>query len=205
MKKTALVLALVGATGYGAYRWISSDDARPAATTDGEQLVLDRIWIDHMPKNDRDTIQFFAAITEEPFGVFQAASSWKGQYELFRYQASGNELRIVYPQTNERERHAHEVGGDQDALAIVAIGDHAGDRRREEDRQDRCRIDERGRARTARQARDEIGDRDEREPVAGERDDRREEESAKVAVLSQQRARGHRRGYRSITPTRAIR
>lgn len=111
MKKTAMVLALVGATGYGAYRWISSDDAKPAqtATLDGEQLVLDRIWIDHMPKNDRDTIQFFAAITEEPFGVFQAASSWKGQYELFRYQTSGNELHVTYPQTGDRETVKHKA------------------------------------------------------------------------------------------------
>jgi hypothetical protein len=51
----------------------------------------------------------FAAISEEPFGVFQAASTWKGAYELFRYQASGNELRIVYPQNNERETVKHKA------------------------------------------------------------------------------------------------
>jgi hypothetical protein len=74
---------------------------------DGEQLVLDRIWIDHIPKNDRDTIHVFAAISEEPFGVFQAASTWKGNYELFRYEAKGNELKVVYPQSNDKETVKH--------------------------------------------------------------------------------------------------
>ncbi|MBX3156641.1 MAG: hypothetical protein KF773_11615 [Deltaproteobacteria bacterium] len=78
----------------------SSDEA----TVNDSNLVLDRIWIDHIPKNDRDTINVFVAITEEPFGVFQAASQWKGQFELFRYEAHGNEIRILYPQTNEREK-----------------------------------------------------------------------------------------------------
>ena len=108
MKKIALTLALIGTVSYGAYRLLDRDEPKPQAQ-DSEQLVLDRIWIDHMPKNDRDTIQFFAAISEEPFGIFQAASSWKGAYELFRYQANGNELRIVYPQTNDRETVKHKA------------------------------------------------------------------------------------------------
>ena len=108
MKKIALAVALIGTVSYGAYRLLDRDEPK-AVATDGEQLVLDRIWIDHMPKNDRDTIQLFAAISEEPFGVFQQSSTWKGNYELFRYQASGNELRIVYPQTNDRETVKHKA------------------------------------------------------------------------------------------------
>jgi hypothetical protein len=109
MKKQLLALALLGTVSYGAYRLIgsSSTDTPAPVVNDGEQLVLDRIWIDHIPKNDRDTIQVFAAISEEPFGVFQAASSWKGNYELFRYEPSGNQLKIVYPQTNDRETVKH--------------------------------------------------------------------------------------------------
>jgi hypothetical protein len=109
MKKPLVILALMGTVSYGAYRMIGSDDAKSEAPVvqDGEQLVLDRIWIDHIPKNDRDTIQVFAAISEEPFGIFQAASSWKGNYELFRYESNGNTLRIVYPQSNDRETVKH--------------------------------------------------------------------------------------------------
>lgn len=109
MKKQLLILALLGTVSYGAYRLVGSSDSKTEApvATDGEQLVLDRIWIDHIPKNDRDTIQVFAAISEEPFGVFQAASTWKGSYELFRYEASGNTLKIVYPQSNDKDTVKH--------------------------------------------------------------------------------------------------
>jgi hypothetical protein len=108
MKKPLLVLALLGTVSYGAYRLTRSEPKTEAPVVqDGEQLVLDRIWIDHIPRNDRDTIQVFAAISEEPFGVFQAASTWKGAYELFRYEPSGNTLKVVYPQTNDKETVKH--------------------------------------------------------------------------------------------------
>lgn len=109
MKKQILILALLGTVSYGGYRLLGSSGTKTEASVvqDGETLVLDRIWIDHIPKNDRDTIQVFAAISEEPFGVFQAASTWKGAYEMFRYEAKGNELKVVYPQSNDRETVKH--------------------------------------------------------------------------------------------------
>lgn len=106
MKKQLLVLALLGTVSYGGYRYLSSGETAPVVK-DGEQLVLDRIWIDHIPRNERDTINVFAAITEEPFGVFQSASQWKGAWELFRYEAKGNELKVIYPQSNDRETVKH--------------------------------------------------------------------------------------------------
>ena len=110
MKKQILILAVLGTVSYGAYRMVGSSTTTKTeapVAQDGETLVLDRIWIDHIPKNDRDTIQVFAAISEEPFGVFQSASSWKGAYEMFRYEAKGNELKVLYPQTNDRETVKH--------------------------------------------------------------------------------------------------
>jgi hypothetical protein len=65
--------------------------------------MADRVWIDHMPRNDKDTIQAFVAISEHAVGAFQAASAWRGGFEAFRYEASGNELRLVYPQTGDRD------------------------------------------------------------------------------------------------------
>jgi hypothetical protein len=100
MKKALLAVAVVSTMGYGAYRMHSSSGPAPA---DSEQLVLDRLWIDHIPKTETDTVQVFVAITEEPFGAFQAASQWRGAYELFTYERGKDELRITYPQTRERE------------------------------------------------------------------------------------------------------
>jgi hypothetical protein len=65
--------------------------------------VTDRIWLDHIPRSERDTIQVFAAVSDHAVGVFQAMSQWRGEYEAFRYEASGGEMRLVFPQTGNRE------------------------------------------------------------------------------------------------------
>jgi hypothetical protein len=101
MKKLLLLLLLIlGA--YLLWRWWRGDSAE---TTRGQELFYDRIWVDHLPKSDTDTFQIMAAVTEQPMGVFQQTSRWKGQFELFRYDARGDgQMEIVYPQTGTREK-----------------------------------------------------------------------------------------------------
>src|SRR5262245_30170099 len=67
-------------------------------------LAFDRLWIDRLPTKPRDTFNTFVAITEEPLGVFQSGSQWKGSYEFFGYEARGEELRLVFLQTGEKEK-----------------------------------------------------------------------------------------------------
>jgi hypothetical protein len=98
MKK--LLLVIVVAVAVGAV-WSARRGAAPADAP--KRLFADRIWIDHVPRGERDTIQVFAAVSEHAVGVFQAASQWRGRYEVFRYEAHGGELRVVYPQTGERD------------------------------------------------------------------------------------------------------
>jgi hypothetical protein len=102
MKKALLATVVIASAGYGAYRWRS--EPAPAVPHSIVSLVTDRLWIDHIPRGERDTIQVFAAITEEPVGVFEAASRWKGEFEFFRYEKHDGELRIVFPQTGTRDR-----------------------------------------------------------------------------------------------------
>jgi hypothetical protein len=98
MRKAVLLIAVV-AVAVCAWRWRSAD--APAAAP--SRLVADRIWIDHIPRGERDTIQAFFANSKDALGLFAASSQWRGRYELFRYEAAGAELRVVYPQTGERE------------------------------------------------------------------------------------------------------
>jgi len=97
MKKLMLAVALIGATGYGVYHW------RAASSSAHGELVENRLWIDHMPRNERDTIQVFLTLGDDSIGTFQQASAWKGAYEIFQYEAHGGELRVVYPHTGEKE------------------------------------------------------------------------------------------------------
>ena len=99
MKKLLILVLAVGAT-FGAWRWRSAGDAH---ATDSK-LAFNRIWIDHMPRNDKDVINLFVLIDSDAVGVFQATSAWKGSYEIFRYEANGDEVRMVFPQNNEKSK-----------------------------------------------------------------------------------------------------
>ena len=68
MKKALLVMALVSTASYATYRYVSGGSSATVAHDDS--LVQDRLWIDHIPKNDRDKIQLFVALTEQPAGIF---------------------------------------------------------------------------------------------------------------------------------------
>ena len=108
--------------------WLWRGDAK---VTDAK-LVTDRVWVDHVPKNDRDTIQVFAALTQEPVGVFQSASVWKGSYEVFRYEMTGGELRAVFPQNGDREKmtvHARRCNEQGMDYCLEIQGSHHGVKR----------------------------------------------------------------------------
>lgn len=117
--KKLLILAMVSTCAFAGWRVLRGEGgaggADRATAAHDDKLVLDRVWIDHMPRTERDEVSVFVAITDEPMGVFQTSSAWKGHYELFRYEAHGGELRIVYPQDSSRDRvkaHAHKCSKD---------------------------------------------------------------------------------------------
>jgi hypothetical protein len=99
MKKLIGVVIVVGVVVAG----LAMRRAGGGADAAGNRLLADRIWIDHVPTSEQDTLQAFIALSEHSVGVFQASSMWRGGYEGFRYEASGADVRIVYPQTGERE------------------------------------------------------------------------------------------------------
>ena len=97
MKKAVLLVIAVVVAVVSLWSW------KHAARPGENRLVADRIWIDHIPRSERDTIRVFAMVSEHSIGVFQATSQWRGAYEAFRYEAGGGELRLVFPQTGDRE------------------------------------------------------------------------------------------------------
>src|SRR4051812_32042900 len=98
--KKLLVLAVVTAVGVVGVQKLRGTETKK---TDSE-LAFGRIWIDHMPRSERDMINVFLAIEDDPVGVFQKTSVWSGAYEMFKYEANGDEVRIVYPQTGQRDK-----------------------------------------------------------------------------------------------------
>src|SRR5438309_1176734 len=91
-----LVVAALAASGYGVWQW----QASPAQD---HELVRGRLWIDHLPRNEREPIQIFIVLKDSPNGVFNNASAWRGTYEGFRYEMTGSQIRMVFPQTGDRD------------------------------------------------------------------------------------------------------
>lgn len=102
--KKLLVLAVVSTCAFAGWRVLRGGGDAGTAHDGGGTHVIDRVWIDHMPKHERDQVHVFVAISDEPVGVFQAQSVWKGHFEMFRYEAHGDEIRIFYPQDHHRDR-----------------------------------------------------------------------------------------------------
>jgi hypothetical protein len=101
MKKLLLIGVVMIMGAWAIAHWTGgrskgADDSDPS-------LILNRIWIDRIPTRPRDTANAFATITRQKVGVFQSGSQYKGGYEIFNFTAAGGELRIVYPQTDEKE------------------------------------------------------------------------------------------------------
>jgi len=99
--KKILALALVSTVAYGGWRWHQHGSSSADA---GPRLAFDRLWIDHLPRTERDTVQIVVLFHDESMGVFQATSRWKGTYEGFVYEANDGELRIVYPQNGDKDK-----------------------------------------------------------------------------------------------------
>lgn len=107
MKKLLLFVCAVAGLYLG-WRAIRSDATVDATDGGDAKLIFDRLWVDHVPQNDRDAFQIFAVVTEEPMGLFDVRSKWKGGWELFRYDTRGNgQLELSYPQSRQKEKAAY--------------------------------------------------------------------------------------------------
>ncbi|MEO8548583.1 MAG: hypothetical protein ABI678_01365 [Kofleriaceae bacterium] len=100
MKKLLVMVGVVVALA-GAWRWQAG--SHEATDGGGNKLLVDRLWIDHVPRNEREMVQVFVVLSEEPIGVFDQRSMWTGSFEAFKYTRTGGELRVVYPQTGKGE------------------------------------------------------------------------------------------------------
>ena len=65
------------------------------------KLLLDRNWIDRMPATERDKLHVYRFVPSMGGGVFQDRTLYKGTFELFHFDSSGDELHFVLPETHQ--------------------------------------------------------------------------------------------------------
>jgi hypothetical protein len=76
------------------------------AAKDGERVdVANQLWIDHLPKSQREMIELFVVLRDEGAGIFDQRSSWKYAGEVFTYTRGDKaRLDVTFPQTGAREQ-----------------------------------------------------------------------------------------------------
>ena len=98
MKK---LLVVAGAAGLAVGGWKLSHRHH---ANDGKAEVTDRLWIDHMPKHDRDLTRVFVALTDDhegdQIGFLNFGSRWHAELDAFRYERNGDALTVEFPQNS---------------------------------------------------------------------------------------------------------
>lgn len=96
--RTKLIgLALVGACSFGVWKLGS---ALLSDETQGTKHAVNRLWIDHVPRDDRDMITHFVIIDHRQgkFGAIGRSSQWRHMVDVFRWKLSGSKLDLFFPQ-----------------------------------------------------------------------------------------------------------
>lgn len=97
MKKLVAVVGVAG-LAFGGWRLARRHDAPHDSS-----LVMDRLWIDRLPKTDRDTVNLFAVLSND-VGIFDTRSMWQGQFEMFTVDGDdGRGAQLTFPQTDKTE------------------------------------------------------------------------------------------------------
>ena len=94
MRTTLLIVALAACS--------SAKQPDLVAERAARQLLLDRNWIDRMPETERDKLHVYRFVPSMGGGVFQDRTLYKGTFELFNFETSGDEIRFNLPETHTK-------------------------------------------------------------------------------------------------------
>lgn len=100
-------LALLGAGGAWYLHERGDDSADSEAAWEAEHgkepgLVADRVWVDSRPEKYTDYTHVMLVVTGAPIGLFQKASSYQANIELFEYKRRDATLWFHFPQTGKK-------------------------------------------------------------------------------------------------------
>jgi hypothetical protein len=94
--RTALALCLLACSSP------SSPPARAVDVDHARNLLLDRNWLDRMPETQHDRLHVYRFVPSMGGGVYQDRTLYKGTFELFRFEATGEHIRFDLPETGDK-------------------------------------------------------------------------------------------------------
>ena len=96
-----LALALSACSSKATSTEVPADEAK--------QLLIDRNWLDRMPETERDRLHVYRFVPKMGGGVYQDRTLYKGTFELFKFRATGDEIRFDLKETNTKVTSAYKI------------------------------------------------------------------------------------------------
>jgi hypothetical protein len=87
----------------------SSPSSNAVDTEEAQKLLIDRNWMDRMPETDRDHLFVYRFVPNMGGGVFQDRTLYKGTFELFRFEATGDEIKFDLLETKSKVTSAYKI------------------------------------------------------------------------------------------------
>lgn len=83
--------------------WPKGSCDKHAPTGGDFELLANRIWIDHIPTNEREKINVFLMLDEPTFGMFSKSSAYEGDWAAFEWSMEkGLVLKMLQNETKHR-------------------------------------------------------------------------------------------------------
>ena len=103
-KRTPKLLAAtaIAALSYGAWSFLSSDD--DPAGSESAELMVNHIWIERLPTDERDMIGFYVPIrhSQGRVGAAGRSSQWRQLADMFLWSLEGDRLQLYFGQERVR-------------------------------------------------------------------------------------------------------
>ena len=109
-KKKKIIIIVIGMAALAWFLWPqgqATDDPSDGPDLDSE--FVNRVWIEHLPKNITDKIDILAIIEDPRVGVFQNSSAFEGDFSLFEWRAGGDGERATLRVTMLQTEKTHKV------------------------------------------------------------------------------------------------
>lgn len=85
-RRTKLSLSALALILLAWWLWPQSDSARESAqSADDLAPLANRIWIDHIPRNERDKVELFVMFEDPTVGGFSRSSAFEGDWTSFEW------------------------------------------------------------------------------------------------------------------------
>ena len=103
-RKLGLLACLLVLIGAGVLYWKNRPlpEAPPFDTAEASKLLINRNWLDIMPKSPEERLHVYRFTPAMGGGVFQDRTLFAGQFELFNFKLDHDSIEFLLPHKHQR-------------------------------------------------------------------------------------------------------